>query len=153
MGFRTAWVGWFQMSVLQGFSEWPCGVKPLLSAVEISLMTCFLWAPFPSPLPNWCFLESGPTQTIPKLLSWFSFWENSNWDNKIGMEKQWQCLLEVAWSILDGKSKEKRGGQSLQELKETDSSWRPTGGKHTQPRPRWGTSTPDDLLRSPPGAL
>ena len=36
------------------------------------------------------------------------------------MEKQWQYLLEVAWCILDGKSKEKRGGQSLQELKETD---------------------------------
>jgi hypothetical protein len=28
--------------------------------------------------------------------------------------------LEVAWRILDGKSKEKRGGQSFQELKETD---------------------------------
>lgn len=37
-----------------------------------------LMGTFPSPLPNWCFLESGPTQTIPKLLSWFSFWENSN---------------------------------------------------------------------------
>lgn len=120
MGFLTAWVGWFRMSVLQGLSEWPCGVKPLLSTVEMSLMTCFLWAPFPSPLPNWCFLESGPTQTIPKRLSVVLFLGNSNWDNKIGMEKQQQYPLEVAWRILDGKSKEKRGGQSLQELKETD---------------------------------
>lgn len=36
------------------------------------------------------------------------------------MEKQWRCLLEVAWGILDGKSKEQREGQGLQELRETD---------------------------------
>ena len=35
--------------------------------------------------------------------------------------------LEVAWRILDGKSKEKRGGQSFQELKETPIDGSPQG--------------------------
>ena len=44
----------------------------------------------------------------------------------MNLSKLWELVidreacLEVAWCILDGKSKEKRGGQSLQELKETD---------------------------------
>lgn len=76
----------------------PVGETPVVHCGNI-FDDMLLMGTFSFPTPNWCFLESGPTRTIPKLLSWFSFWENSNWDNKIGMEKQWQCLLEVAWRI------------------------------------------------------
>ena len=118
----TGWVGTSQ-AVMDGVPHCLSRMTPSVCPAGSLGMT--LWGEIPAVhsgniLHNMFFMGTFPFLTpqlvFPGIRShkddssnfylWVSFWENSNWDNKIRMEKQWRCLLEVAWGILDGKSKE-----------------------------------------------
>ena len=90
MGFLTPWVGQLWVSVLQGLSEWPCGVKPpSLSTVEMSLIIHFyglLSLPNPPTSVSWNHL---PSRQFLKILSLVLFLGKSKLRQEIGMEKQW----------------------------------------------------------------